>query len=237
MSPATPGDFEGFGETTFQFLRGLTANNEKPWFEAHRSQYEAGYVQPALAFVAAIGPRLQLIDSRVQFEPRINGSLFRINRDVRFSSDKTPYKTNLDLWFWYGDRKSWATPGFFLRLTLEQLTLGAGIHQFSPDALKVFRAKVLDEDLGRRLTACTEAITASGDYAIGGETRKTVPRGFDADHERARFLRHEGLHAMQESGLPAEVSRPGFVDYCVERFRAVAPVNAWLVEALGAGGG
>ena len=71
---------------------------------------------PALAFVAAIGPRLQKISPSVAFEPKINGSLFRINRDVRFAKDKRPYKNHIDMWFWHGDKRGWASPGFFFRL-------------------------------------------------------------------------------------------------------------------------
>ena len=234
MSPSTaPAAFEGFGDATLDFLRDLTGNNEKPWFDAHRAEYDAAYLAPALAFVAAIGPRLQAeVDARAQYEPRINGSLFRIQRDVRFSSDKTPYKTHLDLWFWYGDRKSWATPGFFFRLTPETLILGAGIHQFGPELVKAYRDRVVDNDFGRRLVECVDAVSAAGDYSIGGDTRKTVPRGFDAKHERARFLRHDGLHATHEASVPAVAATHGFVDYCIERFKGVAPVNAWLMDAL-----
>lgn len=90
----------GFPAETLAFLRGLAENNTKAWFEAHRADYQAHYVEPALAFVAALGPRLQQIAPGAQFEPRINGSLFRINRDVRFSADKSPYKHHIDLWFW-----------------------------------------------------------------------------------------------------------------------------------------
>ena len=72
-------DFDGFSEKTLRFLRGLSQNNNKPWFDAHRDDYEEGIVEPAKAFVSALGPRLRKISKTVQFEPRINGSLFRIN--------------------------------------------------------------------------------------------------------------------------------------------------------------
>ena len=108
--------FTGFPPETFAFLAGLEKNNSKEWFEAHRGDYEAYHVGPAKLFVAAIGPRLKAISKTVNAEPRVNGSIFRINRDVRFSKDKRPYKTTLDLWFWEGDKRGWDSPGFFLRL-------------------------------------------------------------------------------------------------------------------------
>ena len=86
--------FRGFGDETFRFLAELTEHNEKAWFDANRSRYEAHYLQPALAFIETLGPRLAAeLPDDVRFEARINGSLFRINRDIRFSKDKTPYKT------------------------------------------------------------------------------------------------------------------------------------------------
>src|SRR4051812_41470761 len=83
--------FAGFPKETFRFLAGIEKNNKKEWLDERREEYEAYYVAPARAFVAAIGPKLQQISAGIQFEPKVNGSLFRIQRDTRFSKDKTPY--------------------------------------------------------------------------------------------------------------------------------------------------
>lgn len=82
--------FAGFGKETLRFLRELGRNNERAWFEAHRDDYEAHYLAPAISLVEALGERLVKIAPAVCVEPRVNGSIFRINRDVRFSKDKTP---------------------------------------------------------------------------------------------------------------------------------------------------
>lgn len=81
--------FAGFPEETFRFLRDITKNNDRTWLEAHRAEYDAGHVEPAKAFVSALGPRLRKLAPTVHFEARVNGSLFRINRDIRLSKDKT----------------------------------------------------------------------------------------------------------------------------------------------------
>ena len=109
-------DFAGFGPKTKKFLRELGRNNDKAWFDAHRSDYEAHYLEPAKAFVEAAGPKLEKIAPNVVCEPRANGSIFRVNRDIRFSKDRTPYKDHIDLWFWEGQRKT-AISGFFLAST------------------------------------------------------------------------------------------------------------------------
>ena len=93
-----------FPQETVAFLTDLRAHNEKAWFEANRARYDSGFIEPAKAFVEAIGPELNDLVPRIHAEPSVGGSIFRINRDIRFSSDKRPYKDHLDFWFWEGDR-------------------------------------------------------------------------------------------------------------------------------------
>src|SRR5688572_25605622 len=81
-------DFDGFPEATRQFLAGIAENNSKDWFDANRALYEEGYVGAGRAFVEAVGPNLRTISRTVHFEPRVNGSISRVNRDTRFSRDK-----------------------------------------------------------------------------------------------------------------------------------------------------
>lgn len=89
--------FPGFPPETAAFLRGIAGNNTKEWFTANRALYDVGYVDAGRAFVEAVGPELGNISPTVQFEPKIGASLMRVNRDIRFSRDKRPYKVHLDL--------------------------------------------------------------------------------------------------------------------------------------------
>lgn len=225
-------DFEGFSKKTATFLRGLTKNNNKAWFDANRGSYDADYMEPAKSFVAAIGPKLKTISPSISFEPKVNGSIFRINRDIRFSKDKTPYKTHLDMWFWHGDRRGWASPGFFFRMYADRLILGAGMHKFEKPQLAAFRDAVLADRSGRALAKVIDKLGSAGTYTIGGASRKTVPRGFDADHPRAALLLHEGLFASIEERPGAVVETPEFVNYCVSRFKTMWPISRWLLEEV-----
>lgn len=220
--------FAGFPETTFRFLAGLAEHNDKAWFDAHRADYEAGYVAPAKAFVSALGPRLQAVAPGVGYEPRVNGSIFRINRDVRFSKDKTPYKPHLDLWFWEGERRGWDTPGFFFRMFAGRLILGAGMHRFGKPQLEAWRRAVLDDRAAAALEGELSRIEISGAYALGAPERRRVPRGFDPGHPRAHLLLHEGLHASWEGPVPHEVRTVAFVDWCAGHCAALAPLCTWL---------
>src|ERR1700759_3318345 len=123
-------DFAGFPKDTIRFLEGIAAHNEKAWFEANRDLYESGYVAPARAFVEALGPLLMKFAPTVKFDPKINGSLHRINRDIRFSKDKRPYKEHLNAWFWTGDSKGWQQPGFWFSVSPKHVYLGVGMYQF-----------------------------------------------------------------------------------------------------------
>ncbi len=224
-------EFAGFGRETFAFLRDLTQHNERDWFNANRTRYEAYYLTPALAFINAIGPRLAtVLPGDVRFDPRVNGSLFRINRDVRFSKDRTPYKNHIDMWFWTGDKKGWETPSYFMRLLPDRWAIGAGIHHLSKDGLEAYRSAVVDDTRGHALEKAVGRIGPP--YAVGLASRRSVPRGYDASHPRAGYLLFEGLVAVLEDAVPPEASSAGFVDACVEHFKAVSPINEWLASIL-----
>ena len=117
-----------FSKATIQFLDGISKHNDKAWFDAHRADYDAHVAAPARELVSALGARLNM-----------NGSIMRINRDIRFSKDKSPYKTHLDMFFREGDDKGWDKPGYFFRLRPKALLLGTGMHHFEKDVLERYR--------------------------------------------------------------------------------------------------
>src|SRR5262249_38325131 len=158
--------FSGFPKGTFTFLRELAKNNNKPWFDAHRADYDAYYVGAGRDFVTALGPRLQKLSPGLQFDPRINGSVFRINHDLRFAKDKSPYQTRLDLWFWHGERGSWEAPGIFVRIAPDSVVLGAGIDAFQKPQLDAYRTAVLDDRSGKALEKAIAKVRAAGPYEV-----------------------------------------------------------------------
>jgi uncharacterized protein (TIGR02453 family) len=223
--------FSTFPLETLQFLAGIDAENDKGWFEENRDLYEAGYVEPARRFVESMGPRLKKLSSGVKYEAKVNGSIGRINRDVRFSRDKRPYKNHLDIWFWHGEKKGWDRPGFYLRVTPWSIYIGSGMHMLEGELLERFRKAVVAEKSGHDLSKAIEQVRKAGPYEIGGATRKSVPRGYDARHERAGLLLHEGLYAGLE--LPAaEATKPSFTDRALSHFAATWPIGDWLLAEV-----
>lgn len=219
----------GFPQETRAFLTGIAQHNDKEWFTANRSLYDAGYVEPARALVEALGPQLRAISPDVQFEPRIGGSIMRVNRDTRFSRDKRPYKDHLDIMFWHGERKGWTNPGFFMRLTADSVWIGSGMHHFEPAALTRYRDAAIGETSGAALEAAILEVEAAGDYVVGGMPRKTVPRGYDKSALRARFLLWEGLTAMAQAPLD-DALKPEWSERALGHFRATWPIGRWIAE-------
>jgi uncharacterized protein (TIGR02453 family) len=237
-----PDTFRGFGPQTLRFLRDLREHNDKAWFEAHREHYEGGLLEPSRAFVVEMGERLRTISPGLLAVPLVNGSIFKIHRDTRFSKDKTPFKSHLAIYFWEGSAQRIECPGFYLHLEPEKLMLGVGYYQFSKPALEAYRRAAVDPVLGPELARAVAAVRAWGGPGIlaaagcGGtiDHYKKLPAGLDPAHPNAEFLLYKGLHAGVSGAPPAEMAGPGFVDWCLERFRAMSPIHLWLVEALGA---
>lgn len=222
--------FSGFPPETLSFLTDLGRHNDKTWFDDHRHEYEKVILAPARAFITLLGEELRdQISPAIRAEPRVNGSIFRLNRDTRFSRDKRPYKEHLDLMFWEGQGRSRDCPGFFLRLTPQVVTVGSGKHAFDERQLERFRQAVLAETSGSALVDAVDSIERNG-ARLGEQRWKRVPRGLDPEHPLAHLLRYGGLHCFLEDSTPKSLHQRRFVDWCMRRFVKLEPLHRWLVE-------
>lgn len=221
--------FAGFQDATVNFIAGLSDNNSKAWFDAHRADYDDHYIGAAKDFIIALQAPLARLSNELVCEPKVNGSIFRINRDIRFSKDKTPYKDHLDLWFWQGQRKG-AISGLFFRLTRDALILGAGAHGFDKDRLAKYRAAVSQPDMRQNLLGIESDLAKKG-LPLEGSHYAKLPRGFTADEvETERLLKFNALHAAYHLSHPPSLSTPEFVDFCTEKWANAMPLHNWLVE-------
>lgn len=218
--------YTGVPKATVAFLAALSRNNNKPWMDAHRAQYKEELVEPALALVEAMGPELRKLSPDVHAEPKIGGSVMRFNRDIRFATDKRPYKDHMDLWFWKGERGG---SGYWFRLTPKRLVLGAGAHMLEKDDLERFRQAVGDDKTGKPLQRAVDKLEDEG-YEIGGEEYKRVPRGFDADHPRERLLRHGALTVGIDLPHPKELHTAAFPKFCAGHYKKMKPIQEWLAK-------
>lgn len=223
--------FSGFGEAGFAFLTELEANNSKAVFDAHRAVYEEALVLPAKAFVAELGDELrQRVSPGVRSEPKVGGSLFRINNDLRFARGKPPYKTTLDMVFWEGSDAR-ADPSLLLRLTPTEVHLGAGVFALRGPRLERYRAALLDDDRVEELAAAVDALTTAG-ADLSEPTRRRSPAGLPAEGPAACFAVRDGFHITRRFGRPAASRSSRFVGWCADRFEPFGPIQRWLVRAL-----
>lgn len=230
MDQFRTGNFSGFPPETTGFLRDLSANNSKEWFNEHRGDYDDYWLRPAKAFVVAAGEALQDI-APVEAQPRVNGSIFRVNRDIRFAADKRPYKDYLDFWFWEGERRS-AASGFYLRIKPDGVGIGVGAHSFDKERLAAYRVAVTDPVSGKSLQAAVGVIQKAG-YEVKGEQYKTLPRGFSTDDEfTARMLRYNALWIGEDQPAPKVLGNRRFVKWATTRWAKMEPLHRWLVGTL-----
>ena len=222
--------FEGFPKECARFWADLAANNDKVWFDAHKRDYEQYVLEPSRAFVAAMGESLREVRPKVVADPRANKSLFRIYRDTRFSKDKRPYKTHMGIIFWEGAAKRMECSGFYFHLEPESLMLGGGLYMFPKRLIEPYRMRAADKKTGAALRKAIDRSVEAGGFRIGGSHYKRVPRGFDSDGPNAELLKHNGLYLYENMPLPKELYGPEIVDFCVERWKIMEPLHAWLVE-------
>jgi len=225
--------FEGFPAEGRRFLAGLALHNDKGWFDAHRDSYERDVLAPLRAFVLDAGQRLRPNVPRLVADPRVGGSLFRINRDTRFSADKTPYKSwaAARMWDGAGPGKE-ASPSFYIHIDAESVWVGGGLYQFDDAQLERFRAAVEGDLTRRRLERIVAKLEG---LDLGGLALKRRPRGFAEDHPGGDWLLFKGLYAGcaldERSTQSAKV-----LDRAVEVYESLVPLHAWLMEHVVLGG-
>ncbi len=226
-----PERFEGFGPGALRFLRSLTRNNRKEWFEAHRADYEREIKRPLLALIEEVDVRL------ASFAPEIVGtkkSLFRIHRDVRFSKDKRPYKTHAACWFYHrdagrsvGENAAHGGAGFYFHFAPGEVFTGGGVWMPPRPALLRIR------------DAIAEAPEVFADFMkapafkrrFGGLEREhmlqRMPRGFAPDHPAGEWLRFQSFtvgRALDE----AEIGSRRLIDVLVKDYTVMLPLVRWI---------
>lgn len=222
--------FAGFPREGVQFLIDLRRNNDRTWFEANKHHYEEFLVNPAREFVTAMGQRLSAVAPEIQAIPQIDRSIFRIYRDVRFSKDKTPYKTHLGIWMWEGPGKKLENSGFYFQIDPPKFMIASGIHIFPKHFLKVYRDAVVDPQWNKALHESIEQIGQYPELNIGNQHYKRVPRGYDPEHPDGDLLRFNGLTVGMEEPIPEMIYSSEIIDYCYTWYQRMLPLHRWLLD-------
>ncbi len=225
------GAFKGFSKQTVKFFKDLASHNNRVWFEAHRGIYESEVMAPARAYVEAMGALLRPEIPKIVAVPKVNKSIFKINRDTRFTLDPAPYKTNLGLYLWEGPRPRLESAGFYFHFEPPDLMIGGGMYMFPDKALEKFRRAAVHPKSGRELTAIVKDLAAHG-YEASGRHYKRIPAGFDPAHPNADLLLYNGLYTGWEGPIPPEFFTEMLLDFSMEKFEATLPLHRWLMKAV-----
>ncbi|MDQ4212823.1 DUF2461 domain-containing protein [Microbacterium capsulatum] len=205
--------FTGWSPAAADFYRGLEADNSKAYWTEHRPVYDDEVLAPMQALLADLADEFG------------EGKIFRPNRDIRFSTDKSPYKTSISAMLGQG----------YVEFSARGIGVGAGCHMMAPDQLARMRSAVADDTTGPELEGILATLTDGGIDVIAHERLATAPRGFPKDHPRADLLRNKDLAAWKqwpatETWLHTAEAESRIVDV----LRASRPLVDWLDENVGA---
>ena len=207
--------FRGWPVEAVEFYEGLQADNSKPYWQDHRDVYERCVRAPMEQLLA------ELAD---EFGP---GKLFRPYRDVRFSADKAPYKTNCAATLGQGIGQA------YISLSADGLSAGGGLYMPDPARLQAYRTAVDREKSGSQLAEIVEGLHAAGYQTMAHEVLKTTPKGFPKDHPRIELLRHKGIAMMKDWPVGAWLGTAKAKERVLNTLRAGVPLNDWLARYVG----
>lgn len=209
--------FAGWPKPALQFFHGLKRENSKAFFEAHRQVYEEQVRQPMEALLAEI---------EQDMGPDVEVKIFRLNRDLRFSPDKRPYKEHLGAYL-SGPRAG----GLYLQISDDGLYLAIGSHEMAPDQLNRFRDAVAGKD-GERLARIVATLVKGG-YQVTEPSFKRVPAGYPADHPRGDLLRCKGLMASRHWKSAAWLHTAEAKERVRQAIKDSKPLSSWLETHVG----
>ena len=220
-----------FGLELFEFLAELNLNNNREWFQANKARYESDVRDPLLDFVAEFGERLGDISPHYVADPRpVGGSIFRIYRDVRFSRDKSPYKTAAAAHFRHEVGREVHGPGFYLHLEPGEVFAGVGLwHPVSPTLGKIRDAIVANS---ARWQSIVNDKGFASQFEMDGESLSRPPKGYDPGHLLIEDLKREDFVASRAFS-EEEACAPNFIDRYADACRVGGPFMEFLTTAAG----
>jgi len=217
--------FTGFTQETFDFFAGLKENNYKPWFEEHKPVYERAVLHPLKALALAMTPAMYSIDSQMNLQP--NKMISRIYRDIRFSKDKTPYKTNMWIMFQRIVPDWEAFPGYYLEINDEVYQYGMGLFMAKKKVMDDYRARVEYEP--EHFRQMTEDLIDKHRFVLGGEEYKRPVNNSLPDYFQTWYQR-KSVYLYKIRPVGKELFDEGFVRMLAEEFMLLQPLYDFMID-------
>ena len=220
-----------FTPALFEFLSELAENNNREWFQDNKARYERDVRDALVHFVIDFGERLREISPHMVADPRLSGgSIFRIYRDVRFSKDKSPYKTNAGIHFRHEVGRDVHGPGLYLNLQPGMVFAGVGI--WRPNSATVGKIRGAIDAKQDMWTTIVNDDGFNSAYTLEGESLKRPPRGFDADHPLIDHLKLKSFAATMRF-TEEDACASDFIDVYANACTVASPFSEFLTKAVG----
>ncbi len=211
-----------------QFFSDLAQNNEREWFQANKKRYEQHVKKPFTQLIDTLIPQIQELDKDIIVQAK--DTLFRINRDVRFSKDKTPYNVIMKAGLAAGGRKS-ELPGFYLGIDANEIHVGGGMFGVSTERLQKIRAYlVANQEEFLEIISAEPFVSHFANLL--GERLKRAPKGFDVDINAFPFVLNKQFYAMARLNLAEYIDKPDLDKILFNYFKQINPLNDYLKSAL-----
>ena len=210
------------------FFQELEKNNSKEWFHGHKKEYENDVKKPFLKLLEALIPELLKLEPTIPTNPK--DALFRINRDIRFTKDKTPYNTLLKAGFSPGGKKS-KLPGFYLAISADSIHVGGGLFNLKGTDLKTVRT-LISENTDEFKTVVNSKLFVSSFQSLKGEQAKRLDKTFQPVIEKTSYIANKQFYAMQELPLIDFINTDKIFDTILCSFKAINPLNQFLKQAF-----
>ncbi|DAB30309.1 MAG TPA: TIGR02453 family protein [Sulfurimonas sp. UBA12504] len=225
-------EFQGFSPKTLPFLQAIKENNNKEWFEAHKSEYEQLILNPSRAFVVEMGEHLQALEPSINAEPKINQSLYRIYRDTRrMGANKAPIKHRIGIIFWQGRGKRMQSSAFYLHFSPEELMVAVGVRWFEKPMLDAFREYIKDETKRVELDGVLKSIKAKEKgYTHLEKGYKRYPKGFSAELPSADLSLYKGMATFKVLDPHLIEDGQKLIDTLYEIYEDMLPLQQIMYE-------
>jgi uncharacterized protein (TIGR02453 family) len=223
--------FKGFSKAAICFLEQIKTHNNKPWFIQHSELYQQDILEVSRDLVEDLGHKLQLIAPGISIVPKVNGSIYRFARDIRFTHDKTPYKSHLSYLFWQGNLKRNQCPAFYLAIRPEYIQIGVGINQFTTEYLHAWREQCAHREKASQIHKIIEQLTQSS-VVFQGQQLKRMPKNFSMDLLNQELIRYKGFKCYFQLPLPEQVYSQEFISFSMEYFQQLLALFEWMTMIL-----
>lgn len=218
--------FKHFTKESVKFLEDIAKNNNKDWFSLNRKRYDQGILVEAKAFVESIGERLSKIDPGISYNPKVDGSIFRIYKDARFHKG-APFKTHTGIIFWHGEERL-KVPCFYFHLEPPFYNIGVGMAEYSPAIVAEYRKTLQNPKQCADFIKMIDSVLKNG-YNIRGKKRKNLPRGVTGGVGSDEYLKYDCFYINDETPINDDFYSDSFADSLMQAFTKMLPFLQWLV--------